>query len=366
MAIPIWNEKENRWTLRIQRDGIVRKFTSVKNGAAGKRDVLRRAREWESGKPTEAVTVEKLWLLFLARIVDRRGKGESYSQNEMYGRLHVIPALGKRKIDKLTMDDWQAVISSAKPRGKQRADGTVYFQAERLSKKSLMNLRSAIMMFIKYAVERGYMDPLRGELYIPESAPTVGKDILQPEHIKRLFEQSDEWYADALRFEVVTGIRPGEVFGIKIDDYKDGHLQICRARNYRGKETKGKNKNAVREITLHSIAREIIERQIEKAKVKALETEYIFCNWIGEPGTQKGAYQAWRRLAAERCLPGTPYGLRHTFISMVKNDLPEQMIKAIVGHSASMDTFGVYGHEVDGEKEQAAKILDLTFARKLS
>ena len=51
---------------------------------------------------------------------------------------------------------------------------------------------------------------------------------------------------------------------------------------------------------------------------------------------------------------------------MVKNDLPEQMVKAIVGHSASMDTFGVYGHKVDGEAEQAAKILDLAFAQKLS
>ncbi len=62
MATPIWNEKEMRWTLRIQRDGVSRKFSSVKPGNAGKRDVLRRAREWEDGsKKSEAITVEKLW-----------------------------------------------------------------------------------------------------------------------------------------------------------------------------------------------------------------------------------------------------------------------------------------------------------------
>ena len=37
----------------------------------------------------------------------------------------------------------------------------------------------------------------------------------------------------------------------------------------------------------------------------------------------------------------------------------------IVGHSANMDTFGVYGHEVDGELERAAKLLDKAFDRIL-
>ena len=98
MATPIWNEKEARWTLRVQRDGITRKFTSVKPGPAGKREVLRRARDRAEGKQ-KPETLEKVWLLFLARIEDRRGRGESYVQNEMYGRLHVLPALGKRKLE---------------------------------------------------------------------------------------------------------------------------------------------------------------------------------------------------------------------------------------------------------------------------
>lgn len=366
MATPIWSESEKRWTLRIQRDGVSRKFSSVKPGNAGKRDVLRRAREWEGGSSLDLrnSTLEKVWPLFLARIVDRKGKTESYIQNEMYGRLHVLPALGKRKISNITLDQWQGVISNARPQGKRRKDGSIYYQTEKLSKKSLSNLRNAILMFVKYAVERDYMDPLRGDLYIPDGAPTLGKEILQPEHINRLFEDSKEWYIDALRFEVVTGLRPGEVFGLKLTDYKDGRLTIRRARNYRNTETVGKTKNAQRDIVLHEIARAVIENQIRKSS--RLESEWIFCNRIGEPGTQKGAYQTWRRVAAERDLPGTPYSLRHTFISMVKNDLPEQMIKAIVGHSTSMDTFGVYGHTVNGELEQAAKILDLAIARKLS
>lgn len=67
------------------------------------------------------------------------------------------------------------------------------------------------------------------------------------------------------------------------------------------------------------------------------------------------------KLKEERNLPGTVYSLRHTFISMMKSVMPEQTIKDIVGHSVSMDTFGTYGHIVDGDAKRAAEIIDLTF-----
>ena len=45
-------------------------------------------------------------------------------------------------------------------------------------------------------------------------------------------------------------------------------------------------------------------------------------------------------------------------ISVAKSDMPEQLLKRIVGHGASMDTFGVYGNDVDGDLERAAVVLD--------
>jgi hypothetical protein len=190
--------------------GVLKSFTSTKPGIAGKREVLKRAREYEDGKRVDlrSLPLNKVWPQFLDRIIDRKGKGESYIQNETYGRLYILPVLGKRKVSNITLDDWQSVISTARPQGKTRKDGSRYFQTLKLSKKTTSNLRNAIMMFIKYAVERDYMDPLRGALYVPDTAPTVGKEILQPEHIKRLFEPSDDWYIDALRFMAVTGLRP--------------------------------------------------------------------------------------------------------------------------------------------------------------
>jgi hypothetical protein len=50
----------------------------------------------------------------------------------------------------------------------------------------------------------------------------------------------------------------------------------------------------------------------------------------------------------------------------MKNVMPEQMIKDIVGHSKSFDSFSVYGHILDNEKEQAADIIDLTFGQSVT
>ena len=57
--------------------------------------------------------------------------------------------------------------------------------------------------------------------------------------------------------------------------------------------------------------------------------------------------------------------MRHTYISMMKNDMPEQMLKDLVGHSVNMDTYATYGHVVNPEMDRAKQIMDATFDRFL-
>ena len=114
MAAPIWNEKEQRWTLRIQRDGIARKFSSAKPGASGKREVLRRARDWEDGKGAGEF-VAGVWPRFLGDVEKRCGHGVRWTQCELYGRVYILPAHGKRKVRTVTQSMWQGVINDAKP-----------------------------------------------------------------------------------------------------------------------------------------------------------------------------------------------------------------------------------------------------------
>ena len=45
----------------------------------------------------------------------------------------------------------------------------------------------------------------------------------------------------------------------------------------------------------------------------------------------------------------------------MQDEMPENPLKRTVGHTKNMDTFGVYGHEVDGEAQRAAALVDGVF-----
>ena len=61
----------------------------------------------------------------------------------------------------------------------------------------------------------------------------------------------------------------------------------------------------------------------------------------------------------------TPYELRHTFVSVVKT-LPVGEVKPLVGHSESMDTFGIYGHALQGEDTETAEKINRLFRKLLT
>ena len=354
MATPVWIDKEKRWSLRCQVKGIQRRFTSSKPGISGKKEVLKKYRAFMFGETYETLLFSEAWARFLDYIIDKNGKTESYINLEKYGRLYILPRLQKKMLNTLGLSDFQACISKAR-----RTSGG----SAPLSRRTLRNLKATIMQFIHFAVNNGYMDPLRGQLYIPAAAPSTERVILQPSDISRLFagSSSDNWYINIFRFALVTGLRTGEVLGIQNSDIKDNVLTINRAINCRNVITEGKNPNARRRIYLNKIARQIIsENQFRNGR---LLTPWVFCSKTGGPLSQSTLRNAWLKLAAERNLPGCPYSLRHTFISLLKNEMPEAMLKSIVGHSASMDTYGIYGHVVNGEMEQASRIIDINFER---
>lgn len=354
MANAVWMEKEKRWSLRCQVNGIQKRFTSSRPGIAGKKEVIKKYRAFMFGESYENLLFSDAWARFLDYIIDKNGKGEAYINLEKYGRLYILPKLSKKMLSACGLSDFQQCISKAR-----RTSGG----SAPLSRRTLRNLKATIMQFIHFAVSNGYMDPLRGQLYIPAAAPSTERVILQPEDIARLFSgpSSADWYINVFRFALVTGLRTGEVLGIQSGDIKNNVLTINRAINCRNQITEGKNQNARRQIYLNKIARQIIsENQFRNGR---LATPWIFCSKTGGPLSQSTLRNAWLKLAAERSLPGTPYSLRHTFISLLKNEMPEAMLKSIVGHSASMDTYGIYGHVVNGEMEAASRIIDINFEK---
>jgi len=185
-------------------------------------------------------------------------------------------------------------------------------------------------------------------VHYKKSAPKKGKEILQPDQVKQLLNCfEDEWYINLWRWLVCTGLRPGEGLALRWSDIEGDRVTIRQSMNYRGRMTEGKNRNAQRTFYLNSVLLDILRDQ--KDRTWRLNSDYIFCNHAGQCAKQTDTIHSWYRISREMGSNTSPYSLRHTFVSLMAQTLPEASLKEWVGHSASMDTYGVYKHAVNGE-----------------
>lgn len=347
---PKWDEKKKRWILRIQIQNTRKAFTSSKPRMEGKRECRAKAEKWlDSVGSNESILFEDAFKRFLDYYFDRYGKSEQYVQYEKLGRNYLLPFLSGMKMGDIRLDDYQRVLSEATPVNTSRT--------KNLSKKYLRNIMSTIKAFHKWAVAREYTRlNLMDELYVPKNAPERGRHILQLDDITKIFrEPTGLHYERALQFELLTGVRPGELLGFQIGDYDPltGIIHIRRAVNSKGAITPGKNKNAQRDIALPERVRQIVEEQIEVSR--SLRSKWLFCQPSGMIGSQRGLLRCWKRICEAHGIdPETsPYSLRHTFYAHTEAFIPDRMIKIFFGHGDKTDSHALYGnHAIDGEAKE--------------
>lgn len=351
---PRWDGR--RWRIQARRDGKRYSFSSSVEGAKGRKEVQRKYEQWYYGEASGEKSVQRVCFEFLDDVKHRRGENSpAYILYERYIRLYIAPRAAQKKMNRMTLRDWQAVINEAQGQNKP------------LSEKTLKTLRGIIMGIVKFGYEDYQCEPLRGSLYIPKGHWKREKEILQKEDIRKLFEPSDLFYAPLFQFLCVTGLRCGEGLGIQIGDIKGDRLIISRSVTANGTVSDCKNRNAKRVIPLGDLAKHILNETIARNERLNLRTEWVFCSPDGSMGNQSTMRNHWNMIKKERNLPehSSVYSLRHTFISLMRDVMPAEMVKSIVGHSTNMDTFGTYGHFIDGQDKRAAEIIDLTLGDNL-
>lgn len=351
MITPRWDGR--RWRIQARKDGKRYSFSSSVAGAKGRKEVQRKYDQWYYVEASGEKTVQRVCSEYLDDVKHRRGENSpAYVLYERYIRLYIAPRAAQKKMNKMTLREWQAVINEAQ--GVNKA----------LSEKTLKTLRGIIMGIVKFGYEDYQCEPLRGSLYIPKGHWTKEKEILQKEDIKRLFEPSDLFYAPLFQFLCVTGLRCGEGLGIQKSDIQGDRLIISRSVTASGTISDCKNRNARRVIPLGDLAKHILNETIARNERLNLRTEWVFCSPDGSMGNQSTMRNHWNILKRERNFPAncSVHGIRHSFISLMRDVMPAEMVKEIVGHSVSMDTFGVYGHYVSGQEKKAAEIIDLTLS----
>lgn len=360
-AEAVWIESKSYWQIKVQKDGVRKAFTSSLKGRKGKHEAEARADEWLE-KGTQDMRFPAAWELFLADQKERTSTA-NYAKHESYGRLYIIPAIGNKRLSSIAPVNWQSCIDAAARNG--------------LSRRSCKNIIGSITAFLHYAKRSrlGVLPLEEGDITIPNStAPKKQKSILQPDNIRTLFADSTivKWgkpviahYIHAWRFFVVTGLRRGELCGLKNEDISPTHISIQRSINQFCEETHGKNDNARRAIVITPLMRNILADQSAYLRSIGIISPWVFPDEHGQCANPKSIADRWKFYCKQHGFQTTIHELRHTFISINKADLPLELMKSVVGHSSSMDTYGIYGHDVDGDAARAAEIIENVFNRIL-
>lgn len=341
-----------RWRIDVQKDGTRKSFYSSKPSRTGQREANAKADKWlTTGVSDTALRVSQAYAMWYETQQETTSEGNCRNIATRW-RHWIEPNIGNKKLSTLTEQDLQNIVNKAYAAG--------------LSKKTLSCICSDLRALCKFcrAAKLSTFNP--EGLRVPAGARLKGKKVLQPSDLITLFnvdttlykgQTVPDDYINAYRFQVLTGLRPGELVGLQWGDIQGNTVHVQRAVNVRGEVTKGKNQNAVRSFVLSRMARRVLDdqRQITGRQ------ESVFCIL-----TEYNYYWRWKVYCKANGLTVvTPYELRHTFVSVVKT-LSAGEVKGLVGHSLDMDTFGVYGHALTGEAEATAEAVEGTFLKILN
>ncbi len=345
-----WIESRQRWQINVQQDGERRTFTNSTPDTKGKAAAESAAESWLKEKTQrERIRFDALWAEFLSKQKLLTGE-KDYAKHDSIGRTWLLPKLSKKRVKALTKQDYQDCLDAA-------------FIAGR-AKKTISSIRGSLTALYSYAKKNRISMEKPDELVINKKAPVKKKIILQPEGIKTLFSVDTvtiykktvpAFFIHAWRMIVITGLREAELCELRKTDIDGDFLHI------RGTKTK----EADRYLFISSKMREVLDDQLAMLKRARSMSPWLFPAEDRKQCNPRHIYAKWLTYRKQHGIASNIHELRHTYTSVLKSDMPLELLKMTLGHSVSTDTIGIYGHEFHDDLKRAADISDAVFERIL-
>lgn len=323
--------------------------------------------------PTSTMLIDwlKLWLETYMR---NTLKQSTYVSYKGYIENHLAPAFPTLKLKDFTTKLLQDFYNYK-------------LTVESLSPKTISNLHRCLHKAMKQAVLEHYID------YNPCDAVNLPRnekpqiEIFTREEQQRLIYTSYNFrYGIFIRLTLATGIRLGELLGLRWEDidYKKNMLTIKRTLNrlpkvdYNGIGNSTeiviqtpKTKNSIRSIPLISnIANELQQwKNVQKndamtAGAAYQDSGFLVTNQFGgyvEPRTFKNFYN--EILKASGLGHYTFHALRHTFATRaMEQGMDGKTLSILLGHYSVAFTLDTYTHVLDSQKQEEMKVMEEFFS----
>ena len=186
--------------------------------------------------------------------------------------------------------------------------------------------------------------------------------LTQPEILRFLSQAKEEGYYELFLLELTTGMRRGEILGLRWSDLNltTGELHIQRQVVLTGKQniiSQPKTKSSVRTLILPP---DMVEVLAELRK--NTDSEWIFPSPLdpAKPRNPSAIYNRFQLiLERAQCRKVRFHDLRHTFSTMaLENGMDVKTLSAMIGHISAETTLNIYSHITDNMRRQAAVRID--------
>lgn len=272
----------------------------------------------------------------------------------------IKPYLGDRPLSALTTQELQKFYNTVKKKGRVKPDrrhGTEL--ADSMVRGIHMMLHEALDMAVRLRLI--VKNPTVGTTIPKNNYPP--KQILNDEQLERFMQrirQDERWY-DFFYTELTTGLRRGEICGLKWTDFDEveGKLNINRSIDVRNGEI------IVGEIKTgqgkRSFYLPVSTANVLRERKKNSKSEWIFTDLINPklPIALPAAYRKMKQLLKKAGLPNIRFhDLRHTFAThALTSGVDAKTLSGILGHTNASFTLDTYTHVTTDMQQRASNIV---------
>lgn len=372
-----WRPKEGRYEGRYvvqTAKGPKRKSVYSKDWKECRRKLARAIADRDEGLifDAEDLTVAEFLGKWLKGPAKKRVRASTYARYEQLARLHLIPALGRHKLKKLTALHLEELYDLKLDEG--------------LSPRTVNYIHVTMSKALRYGVSK---DLLRKSVAFFAEAPQPDEPEIRPldaaQAASFLKTARDNRLYALFVLALAKGLRRSEMLGFVEDDLMldapTPTLQVRRGLTIAPgggvvvEKTKRRSSQRLLELSPETVAALRTHRALKAREQLAagpgrwrndageygLPGEWLFTNRFGSFVHPNNLYTAYFKPLRDRV--GLPdfhfHDLRHTYATLaLLNGVPVKVVSETLGHKDIATTLRTYAHVIPGMQGEAGKMMD--------
>jgi integrase len=362
----IFQRKDGRWVGSLNlgwENGKRKRRHFYAATAAEVRDELLKARFDQSrGLPvaSERQSVAKFLEGWLEHTLKSRAKPRSVESFTVIVNKHIVPALGRIRLDKLTPQQVQALLEKKREPYKTKTKAGKVIEKHGLSPQSIASIRTVLRSALSQALKWGMVARNVATLIDPPRIPRPKTHAIDADGARKLLEAArGERFEAILVLALTLGLRRGEILGLRWSDVDfdsrtirvnqalqrvGGKLQVTEVKTERSRRVVAVPECVVRAVKTRR-AQQAQERLL--AGVEWKDSDLAFTNPCGGPLEPITLHRDFKRLLRAAELPTETrfHDLRHTAASLLLAEgVHLRVIMELLGHSSISLTANTYAH----------------------